>query len=97
MVDQQMNDPTGSAALGNVDDKPDEENLPQSDIGGGEVEPQFNNQVMGDPPMDDPIYDNMMKDVRGDNMIPSDYYQSNTSQDFDTGRYYETKGRKKKK
>jgi len=61
------------------------------------VEPQFNNQVMGSPPMDDPIYDDMIKDVRGDsnNMIPSDYYQSDPSQDFDTGRYYETKGKKK--
>lgn len=99
MIDQQMNDPGGAAALGNVDDNnADEENLPQSDIGGGEVEPQFNNQVMGDPPMDDPIYDDMMKDVRGDNnMRDSDYFQSDTSQDFDTGRYYETKGKKKKK
>jgi len=99
MVDQQMNDPTGSAALGNVDNNnnPDE-NLPQSDIGGGEIEPQFNNQIMGNPPMDDPIYDDMMIDVRGDdNMIPSDYFQSDVSQDFDYGRYYETKGKKKEK
>ena len=68
--------------------------LPQSDIGGGEVYPQFNNNVMGDPPMDDSIYNDMIVDVRGDDMIPSDYHQSNVSQDFDTGRYYETKKKK---
>jgi len=95
MVDQQMNDPTGAAALGNVGDDNSTENLPQSDIGGGEVEPQFNNQVMSAPPMDDPIYNDMMKDVRGDDIIPTDYHQSDVSQDFDTGRYYETKRNKK--
>jgi len=97
MVDQQMNDPTGTAALDNVGGEDnDTSHLPQNDIGGGEVEPQFNNQVMGEPPMDDPIYDDMMKDVRGgDDMIPSNYHQSDVSQDFDTGRYYETKRKKK--
>ena len=95
MIDNQMNDPTGTAALDKLDDN-SEENLPQSDIGGGEVEPQFNNQVTGNPPMDDSIYDDMMIDVRGDdNMIPSDYFQSDVSQDFDYGRNYETKGKKK--
>jgi len=94
MVDQQMNDPSGSAALGNVDENPDE-NLPQSDIGGGEIEPQFNNQKMGSPPMDDEIYNDMMTDVRGDGMVPSDYHQSDVSQDFGIGRNYETKGKKK--
>lgn len=93
-ISNMYNDPTGQMALGNVEEP--EEQLPQNDIGGGEVEPQFNNQVMGEPPMDDPIYDDMMVDVRGDdNMISSDYYQSDVSQDFDTGRYYETKRKKK--
>ena len=66
------------------------ENLPQSDIGGGEIHPQFNNNTMGKPPMDDVTYDSMMTDVRGDDMS-SDYYQSDVSQDFDTGRNYATK------
>lgn len=93
-INNMYNDPEGTAALENLDNKPDE-NLPQSDIGGGEVEPQFNNQTMGSPPMDDPIYDDMMTDVRGDGMIPSDYFQSDVSQDFEYGRNYETKGKKK--
>ena len=90
MVDNQMNDPGGAAALDKAD-----ENLPQSDIGGGEIEPQFNNQKMGSPPMDDEIYNDMMTDVRGDGMVPSDYHQSDVSQDFEIGRNYETKGKKK--
>jgi len=94
MVEQQMNDPTGAAALGKLDEEPDE-NLPQSDIGGGEIQPQFNNQTMGNPPMDDDIYNEMMTDVRGDGMIPSNYFQSDVSQDFEHGRNYETKGKKK--
>jgi len=93
-INNMYNDPEGTAALENLDNKPDE-NLPQSDIGGGEVEPQFNNQTMGSPPMDDPIYDDMMTDVRGDGMIPSDYFQSDVSQDFEYGRNYGTKGKKK--
>lgn len=92
-ISNMYNDPTGQMALGNVE--PEEEQLPQNDMGGGEVEPQFNNQIMGEPPMDDPIYDDMMTDVRGDNMIDSDYFQSDVSQDFDTGRYYETRKKKK--
>ncbi len=93
MVDQQMNDPTGAAALGKVDEKPNE-NLPQNDMGGGEVYPEFNNQTMGSPPMDDSIYNDMMIDVRGDEMIPSDFHQSDVAQDFETGRYYETRKKK---
>ena len=62
--------------------------LPTADIGGG---PVFDNQVMGSPPMDDPIYNSMMVDVRGGGnpFVPSNYYQSNQSQDWNTGRYYE--------
>jgi len=33
--------------------------------------------------------------VRGDGMVPSDYHQSDVSQDFGIGRNYETKGKKK--
>jgi len=97
MVDQQMNDPSGAVALNNVkdDDEQGDEQLPQNDMGGGEVEPQFNNQTMGELPMDDPMYDDMIKDVRG-TMISSDYHQSDVSQDFDYGRNYETRSKKKK-
>jgi len=89
MVDQQMNDPSGGAALNNVDDGT--EQLPQRDIGGGEVEPQFNNQVMGSPSMDDSIYDDMMIDVRGDSkdVFANAKSYSNTSQDNNYGRDYE--------
>lgn len=104
-INNMYNDPAGQMALGNVGDGNDDSSngsndnlsLPQSDIGGGEVYPQFNNNVMGDPPMDDSIYNDMMVDVRGgdnNSMVPSDYHQSNVSQDFDTGRYYETKKKK---
>jgi len=85
-INNMYNDPTGQLALNNVEN---DSELPQNDMGGGEVEPQFNNQTMGNPPMDDDIYDSMMKDVRG-----SDYFQSDVSQDFDYGRYYETRKKK---
>jgi len=98
-IDNMYNDSTGQMALDNVES---EEQLPQNDIGGGEVGPQFNNQNMGSPPMNDSIYDDMMVDVRGndttdntiDNTIDSGYHQSDVSQDFDTGRYYETRKKK---
>jgi len=86
-INNMYNDPTGQMALGNVEEP--EEQLPQNDIGGGEVYPKFNNQIMGEPPMDNPIYDDMIQDVRGDGMIPSDYHQSDPSQDWETGRNYE--------
>jgi len=91
-INNMYNDPTGQMALGNVEP---EEELPQNDMGGGEVYPEFNNQVMGSTPMDDDIYNDMMVDVRGDDIIPSDYFQSDVAQDFDTGRYYEAKRKKK--
>jgi len=60
---------------------------PTADIGGG---PIFNNQVMGSPPMDDPIYNSMMKDVRGpDKLVPTNYRRSNQAQDWGYGRDYE--------
>ena len=71
------------------EDPEEEEQLPQNDMGGGEVYPDFNNNMMGEPPNNNPIYDDMMIDVRGDGMIPSDYEQSDTSQDFNYGRDYE--------
>jgi hypothetical protein len=62
--------------------------LPTADIGGG---PVFNDQVMGSPPMDNPIYDSMMNDVRGGGnpFVPTKFRQSNQSQDWNYGRDYE--------
>jgi len=62
--------------------------LPTADIGGG---PVFNDQVMGSPPMDNPIYDSMMRDVRGSGnpFVPTNYRRSNQSQDWNWGRDYE--------
>jgi len=46
---------------------------------------------MGAPPMDNPIYDSMMQDVRGTGnpFVPTNYRQSNQSQDWGWGRDYE--------
>jgi len=96
-LDNMYNDPHGQLALGNVqtaDTAPPplptttNQYLPTADIGGG---PVFNDQVMGSPPMDDPIYDSMMMDVRGSGnpFVPTNYYRSNQSQDWNTGRNYE--------
>ena len=63
---------------------------PNSDMGGGEIPPQFNNQRMGSPPMDNPTYDSMATDVRGGNpFVPTNYRRSNQSQDWNYGRNYE--------
>ena len=70
-------------------EEPPQEQLPQNDMGGGEVYPEFDNQIMGSPPMDDALYDDMMIDVRGDGVIPTDYEQSDTAQDWEYGRNYE--------
>jgi len=88
-IENMYNDPTGQMALDGLEDE--EEQLPQNDIGGGEVYPEFNNQVMGSPPMDDSIYDDMMIDVRGDSKDVYQYEESysDTSQDYNYGRDYE--------
>ncbi len=92
-INNMYNDPEGQMALNNVDSEEEEEQqLPQRDIGGGELpDPQFNNEIMGAPPMDDDIYNDMMIDVRGDSkdVFPTAKSYSNTSQDFETGRDYE--------
>ena len=91
-VDNLYNDPHGQLAMQHAgQNNPNENNsrlLPTADIGGG---PVFNNQVMGAPPMDDPIYDSMIRDVRGTGnpFIPSKFRQSNQSQDWNYGRDYE--------
>lgn len=84
-LDQMYNDPAGEMALGNI-----QPHLPpHSDIGGGEI-PEFDNYMMGTTPMDDPMFDSMIKDVRGGNpFVSTNYYQSNKSQSWKDGRDYE--------
>jgi len=67
---------------------------PQNDMGGGEVyPPQFNNQNVGSPPMDEQIYNDMMQDVRGSQnpFKPTNYRKDlKSNQDYEnTGRDYE--------
>jgi len=90
-IDNYYNDPHGQAAMGNLQPTSDAATpgyLPTADIGGG---PVFNDQVMGAPPMDNPIYDSMMQDVRGTGnpFVPTNYRQSNQSQYWGNGRDYE--------
>lgn len=61
--------------------------LPQNNI--DEAYPQFNNQVMGNTPMENPIYDDMATYPRGSPFVFSNFNQSNTSQDWNYGRNYE--------
>ncbi len=65
--------------------------LPTADIGGTDIPLEFNNQVMGSPPMDNPIYDSMMNNIRGGGnpFVPTKFRQSNQSQDWNYGRDYE--------
>jgi hypothetical protein len=105
-IDNYYNDPHGQMAIGNMGvpenvyaeyDQPSAplQLPPNSDMGGGEIYPQFDNQVMGSPPMDNPIYDSMMRDVRGppgptgNPFVASNFRQSNQSQDWNYGRNYE--------
>ena len=93
----QYDDPTGQLALSRLE--PGNNNIDGSgatglpypgDMGGGEVYPQFDNQSMGSPPMDNPTYDSMMIDIRGNNpFVPTNYRQSNQSQDWNYGRNYQ--------
>ena len=53
--------------------------------GGGEIPFSFDNQVMGSPPMDNPTYDSMMIQPRGD--FQNNYKRSNQSQAWDSGDY----------
>lgn len=89
MIDTMYNDPNGQMAMNNMG--MGNQSLPQNDMGGGEVGPQFNNQNMGSPPMNDDIYNSMAQDMRGPQspFVPSNYKRGNQSQDFQTGRNYE--------
>jgi len=89
---EQYDDPTGQLAMNKVQQPQATPNLGYpypGDIGGGDVYPHFNNQVMGSPPMDNPIYDSMAQNIRGDPFVPTNYRRSNQSQDWNYGRDYE--------
>ncbi len=55
------------------------------DNGGGEIPFSFDNQIMGSPPMDNPTYDSMMIQPRGD--FQNNYKRSNQSQYWGQGEY----------
>ncbi len=88
----QYDDPTGQLAMNKVQQPQDTQNLGYpypGDLGGGEVYPHFNNQNVGSPPMDNPIYDSMARNIRGDPFVPTNYRRSNQSHDWNYGRDYE--------
>jgi len=99
-MDNMLNDPTGMMAMQGAGIPQDTSLYPYADIGGGPVIPNaqpmgfpnFNNQNMGSPPMDNPTYDSMARDVRGTQQGPfmpnrADPQPSNKSQDWDIGKY----------
>jgi len=94
-------DPNGTQAIDKAnqnsqEENPTEETLqlpPYSDMGGGEI-PEFNNQNVGEPPMDDIIYDSMARFPRDTPFVPGTFHQSNQSQDWNIGRQYEAKKKK---
>jgi len=91
-IGDMYNDPQGNMALNNMQQPATSSGLPYSgDMGGGEIGPQFNNQNAGSPPMDNPIYDSMARDIRGGGnpFVPTNYKRSNQSQDWNYGRDYE--------
>jgi len=59
-------------------------NLPQHDIGGGPIYPDFTSGTTS-PPNDMPIYNDMIQDVRGD--LQNSYKRGNQSQPWDIGDY----------
>jgi len=96
-VEMEFDDPKGQQAIDTAEkNSPSSETLqlpPYSDMGGGEIYPEFNNQNVGEPPMDNSIYDSMARYPRG-KFVPSNFHQSNQSQDWKTGREYETRRKK---
>ena len=103
-MDQMYNDPQGMQALNQIANYGNP-NPPYADMGGGEVNPyeqimgypNFNNQNVGSPPMDNPIYDSMARDIRPELKKEGDPFLSNRStaqpsrksQSWNIGRDYE--------
>jgi len=95
-LEQQYNDPMGQMAMNQIG----AQQQPYADIGGGPVVPNaqpmgvpnFNNQVMGNPPNDMPIYDRQAVDLRGTQKQPfvpnvASAQPSKKSQDWNIGEY----------
>jgi len=82
LMNQMMSMPQDMQRQGGASDNM---NLPQHDVGGGEIPDNWDNQVMGSPPQDDPIYNDMMVNVRGD--FQNNFKRSNQSQPWDIGDY----------
>ena len=78
-TEDMYNDPTGQMAFGNAGIPPNMY-LPQRDMGGGEIPPDFSSGTT-EPAIETPIYSDMMRDVRGK--------PPNPNQDWNTGRNYE--------
>ena len=98
-VEMEYEDPKGEQAINKAEGNNDstEETLqlpPYSDMGGGEIYPEFNNQNVGSPPMDNPIYDSMARFPRDTPFVPTTFHQSNQSQAWNIGRNYETRKKK---
>jgi len=99
-VEMEYDDPNGKQAISKAEDNSDnstEETLqlpPYADIGGGEIFPDFNNNNVGSPPMDNAIYDSMARFPRDTPFVPGTFHQSNQSQDWNFGRHYETRRKK---
>lgn len=104
-INTMYNDPNGQQALDTAQNNSTPQNNteetqlqlpPFSDIGGGEIFPEFNNQTMGEPPMDNPIYDSMARFPRDVDspFVPTNFHRSNQSQDWNFGRNYETRKKK---
>lgn len=100
-INTMYNDPNGQQAIDTAQsngDTPTEETQlqlpPYSDMGGGEIYPEFNNQVMGSPPMDNGIYNSMSIYPRGAPFVTTNFRQSIPNQDWNFGRNYETRKKK---
>lgn len=89
IIDQMYNDPNGVMAMqqAGIQPNPEQGYELQNDIGGGEIYPQFNNQTMGESPMNDDIYNSMAQQERASPFVPSGYFQSDQSQSWNSGKY----------
>ena len=80
------NDNNNTNANGDKNNQNFQENmmLPQHDIGGGPIYPDFTSGTTS-PPMDMAIYNDMIQDVRGD--LNNSYKRGNQSQAWNIGEY----------
>ena len=87
-VDLMYNDPSGQMALQGVGASPTNMDLPQHDLGGGQIPPDMPPDFSSgttSPPMDNPIYDEMARQIRPD--LQNSYKRGNQSQNWRSGEY----------